>query len=161
VESVSTSVIVISAEDGSLFERVAQPLLNIIPAGVSMPVAVYFPPPFPTQYQARLELRSALPLPADDARYLPAHLQNWQVQINSGGMSALLEGEIVLDLEDGAGGTTWVLVAAYNSKGEVIGVRRWESPAVLMAGQPLPFSIIVYSAADNIVSVNAFVEARR
>jgi LysM repeat protein len=162
VENVSALLRLADGSGAALPPIEAYTPLNLLPAGGSLPLAVYLPGPLPSGLQASLELRAALPLTADDLRYLPATLENTTIQIIDGGLSAEASSEVLLggSSEDQAS-QIWVAAVAYDFSGNVVGVRRWESPVALVGGGRLPLVVRVYSAAGAITRVDLLVEARR
>jgi len=103
-----------------------------------------------------VELASALPLAADDPRYLdPVDFQP-QVSVDSSGNWAEVSGTLAL----AAGGPAQVrlLAVAYDSTGQPVGFRRWDDPNPLSAGSPHDFILVVYSAGPAVHSVQVAVE---
>jgi LysM repeat protein len=159
VESISARVS-LEGENGIVSHLALTPL-NLLPMNTSQPLIVYFPPPLVQPLQAGVELSSALPVPEDDARYLMTHIENLVVNVASDGLSAELTGDVVLDSTGGSASVVWVGGAAYSEQGNVIGVRRWESPASFNSTERLSFDFRVYSVSGKIESALAFAEARR
>jgi hypothetical protein len=56
--------------------------------------------------------------------------------------------------------TLWILAAAYDPDGNVVGVRRWESDAVLKADAPVLFDFPISSLGPGITRVELLAEAR-
>lgn len=136
----------------------ANGLLNLLPGGASLPLAVYVPQVSPPLLARVLDLH-ALPVPADDTRYLPVRLEDANIQIASDGLSASVQGQILLEGEVPAG-QVWAALTAYNAEGNVIGVRRWESLASIQPGVAGLLDGRVYSAGGKIVRVEVLLEAR-
>ncbi|HZU86817.1 MAG TPA: LysM domain-containing protein, partial [Anaerolineaceae bacterium] len=162
VENVSALLRLADSNGTALTPVHAYTPLNLVPARSSQPLAVYLPAPLPSGLQASLELLTALPVTLEDTRYLPATLENTIVQIVQGGLSAEASSEVLL----GGGtetqaGQVWVAAVAYDIQGNVVGVRRWESPSPLSGGGRMPLVMRVYSVAGAIARVELFVEARR
>lgn len=158
VENVGGLLRLADAAGTSLAPAYAYTPLNLLPAGKSLPLIVYLPPPLPGGLQASMELLTALPIPPEDTRYLPATLENSTVQILQGGLSAEVSCEVLLGEQ---ASQIWVAAVAYNAHDDVVGVRRWESQRALSSGERLPMVIRVYSVADAIARVELLVEARR
>jgi hypothetical protein len=135
------------------------PLLNIIPAGASMPVGAYFPPPVPADAALRVQVLSAIRLLPGDTRYLPALVENTLVSVDASGLTAQVSGRISLT-GPGTTNSLWLLATAYDTAGNVVGVRRWESPSVLTADAPVNFEFLVSSVGPGIDHVEFLVEAR-
>lgn len=130
-----------------------------------MPLVAYFTPheaeavPDPLKPSARL--LSALPNP-DDGRYLPTHVEGANVFIAENGLSAAVTLKVQLDKADSKAQRLWVAAVAYNARGEVVGVRRWEnsSASPLESGKALEVRLSIYSVSGEIARVELFSEAR-
>lgn len=159
VESVSALVRVASADGVQLGAQAALGMTNLLPAGATRPLAVYFAPPLSFPLQASAELLTALPVEPASQRYTSASLLNQQVQVAPNGLSAALGGEIALDEGAAPAGLVLIGLAAYDAQGAVVGVRQWQSTAGLQPGASLPVRVVVYSVGGSIARVEAFIEA--
>jgi LysM repeat protein len=137
-------------------------VLDVLPPGASLPLAVYYPPPLPDPFQASVEILTVLPNPADDGRYLPAQLETQQVQIAPDGLSASITAEVRLEQPDDSAQRVWVAAVAYDAEGKVTGVRRWENTTAgpIASGQSLEVQLELYSVGAPIARVELFAEAR-
>jgi len=160
VENVSGLIRIADMNGENMQTQTAFPLLNLIPAGAALPLAAYFPAPVPFPLQASAELLTALPSSGNDQRYLPVNLENFRVEIAGNGRSAVVNGTLVLDADEGQASQVWVAVVAYDAAGQVVGQRRWESQAPLKQGEKMDFSQEVYSSGDPIARAEMLVEAR-
>jgi len=160
VESVSGSIL-FAGEDGQVHNQDAALIMNILPAGASLPLAAYFPPPVPDPLQVDAQVRMVLPLNEGDGRYPTSKIENMAVVIAPGGHSAEVSGEVVLMDEGASASVVWVVLAAYDSQGNPSGLRRWESSQPLKTGEKLPFKFKVYASGEAISQVKALAEARR
>ncbi len=142
--------------------QAAYALLNLLPGKGTLPLAVYFPPPVPKTIQASAELLTALPVESGSERYLPASLDNVKKDISADGLSAKVSGVVKLDKDSHTAHQVWVLLVAWDSSGQVVGLRRWamDSDQALKAGKQAPFAEMVYSTGGKIAKVTAMVEAR-
>jgi hypothetical protein len=134
-------------------------MLDILPPGESMPLAAHFPGPVDAGALPRVQLLTAIRLLPGDTRYLPVMLENTLVNVSASGRTAQVSGRVVLT-GAGTANTVWVLAAAYDSAGEVVGVRRWESTSPLAAESPAAFDFLVSSLGPAIERVDFLVEAR-
>ncbi len=160
LESISAVVRLADTAGVQMDERTALTPLNLLPAHAMLPLMVYFPAPVPADFQVNVSFQSALPVSASENRYLPAQVENLQIEQSTDRLSATVSGEISL-----AEGTTdarliWVAAVAYESSGAVNGVRRWETNQTLTVGSMLPFDMVVYSMGSPIAKVDVFVECR-
>ncbi|NPV56902.1 MAG: LysM peptidoglycan-binding domain-containing protein [Anaerolineae bacterium] len=149
----------ISSRGEILASRLAAAPLDIIPAGSSLPVGIYFPPEVPDDMLAGATLAAALPLEDPGSRYLDAILSDITVDIADNQLSAALQG-VVINQDDGrTAREVWVLAAARDRQGRVSGIRRWQWQGEAAPGQTIPFSFAVYSQLEEIESVDLYVEA--
>jgi LysM repeat protein len=160
VENVSGLIRIADINGDKMQTQTAFPLLNLIPAGAALPLAAYFPAPVPFPLQASAELLTALPSKSNDQRYLPVKLEDFQEDIAGNGLSAIVKGKLVLDVDEGQASQVWVAVVAYDAAGRVVGQRRWESQAPLKKGDKMDFLQEVYSSSDPITRAEALVEAK-
>jgi hypothetical protein len=160
LENLSAQVTLLGADGETLATALALSPLDILPPGASLPLAVFFPPPLPADIRPQAQLLTGILLSADDARYLPAVVQNTLVQVDASGRSAQVSGTVRLPAESQPARLVWVAATAYDRAGQVIGVRRWESTDNLAPGGELPFDFLVASAGGQIERVEFAVEAR-
>jgi LysM repeat protein len=134
--------------------------LDLLQPGQILPIAAYFAPPLPADYEVFAEIVSALPYPGDD-RYLPVKLGQQKVIFTENGLSASITLDILLP-PGASAKRVWVAATAYDQQGNVIGLRRWEKPAnqVLDPGKTFPVSLNVYSTAGPIARIELAAEAR-
>lgn len=161
IENVSCQVTLYDPRGGALATRTAFSLLNILPAGASLPLVVFFPPEIPLQAQPRAQMLTATRILQDDVRYLPASIENVLVQIDWIGRTAQVSGKVLLPPNAvSPAGRVWLLAAAYAADGRVVGARRWESTTEVPPGGKLDFAFAVFSLGPPIERVDLFVEAR-
>ena len=162
VESVTVNIRIGDEKGEGLLSQVAFAPLNLLPAGKTLPLAVYFPAPVPGNLQVSAELLSALPVNAGDDRYLPASLVEVKTDLLPDGVSARMSGRVTLEKGSPQAQLVWVLAVAYDISGQVVGFRRWEmaSNQRLKPGKQVAFSVSVYSTAGKIERVEAMAEAR-
>lgn len=158
LENVSAVLELYSPSGETLPTVTANGLLNLLPGGATLPLAIYVPAA-PAGLQARVTALHALPVPEGDPRYLPARLEGLNIQVASDGLSAAVQGQIVLEGETPAA-QTWAALTAFDVAGNVVGVRRWESPAVIQPGQPGVLDGRVFSMGGRIERVEVLLEAR-
>ncbi len=168
LENLSAQFTLLDSNGQELASQVAFALLNTLPPGQSMPLAVHFPPPVQangsapraeTRTTPRVQVLTATRLQAGDMRYLPVMLENTLVSVDASGRTAQVSGLVILT-EAGTANTLWVLATAYDAAGNVVGVRRWESPSALTADEPVSFDFLVSSVGPVIDRVEFLAEAR-
>jgi LysM repeat protein len=160
MENVTAQVTLLDADGRTIASQAALPPLNILPPQQSMPLAVFFAPEVPAGARPRVQILTAIRLLPGDERYLPAAIQNSLVQVDWDGLSARVNGQVILPASSQPARQVWVAAVAYDAAGGVVGVRRWESGAGLAAGGSLPFSFMVSSVGGGIARVEFAVEAR-
>lgn len=160
VENLSAQFTLLSADGQTGPSQVAFAPLDLLPTGRSMPIAAYFPPPVPAEAAPRLELLTSIRLPPGDSRYLPVAIQDSLVSVDWSGRSAQVSGRVVLTAPTGSAKSLWVLGVAYDSAGNVVGVRRWEAATALEAGKDLRFDFMISSVGPGIARVEFLTEAR-
>jgi len=158
LENVSAVLELYSPSGETLPTVTANGLLNLLPGGAALPLAIFIPAA-PAGLQARVTALHALPVAEGDARYLPARLEGLNIQVASDGLSAAVQGQIVLEGETPAA-QTWAALTAFDAAGNLVGVRRWESPAVIQPGQPGVLDGRVFSMGGKIERVEVMLEAR-
>jgi LysM repeat protein len=135
-------------------------LIDHLPAGQSMPLAVYFNPAPAQPWKIDLRLRTASPVINEEARYLHSQLDNAVVNRADDRLSARVSGVINLRAGQTDANVIQVVVAAYNAAGQPVGVRRWESPVGLESGSGLTYDFNVYSLGGPIDKVDVLLETR-
>jgi LysM repeat protein len=159
LENLSAQFTLLDPGGDELASQTAYGMLDILPPGESLPLAAHFPGPVEAGAQPRVQLLTAIRLLPGDTRYLPVLLENTLVDVSASGRTAQVSGRVVLT-GAGSAGTLWVLATAYDASGQVIGVRRWESPSPLTAAAPVLFDFLVSSLGPAIERVDFLVEAR-
>jgi LysM repeat protein len=158
IENVSAQVSLFDVNGRVLGSQTALLPLNILPPNTFLPLAVYFPN-VTADAKPQVQILTAIRLLPNDARYLPATVNNTLVQVNAEGHSAQVNGQVLLNGAQAAS-QVWVTGTAYDEVGRVVGVRRWESNAGLTAGGSLPFEFMLSSLGGRITRVEFAVEAR-
>lgn len=166
VTGISLRIIIEGEENELVYSSQAAALLNGLPPGASVPLAAYFGVPedgsFMPTTKARVELLTAVLVPEGAGCCLPLRITQSRSEILAGGLAAVVNGELVYEGEEGSSvSEVWLLAAAYDHNGHVAGVRRFESAATLNAGQPVSFSMRVYSTGAAIDHVEVMAEAHR
>jgi hypothetical protein len=159
IENISALFTLLDVNGQELADQVASALLNTLPPGQSLPLAVHFPPPAQANVSVRVQMLTAIRLLPGDTRYLPVMLENTLVNVDASGRTAQGSGRVIL-IGAGTAKTLWVLATAYNAAGNVVGVRRWESQSPLTADASITFDIMVFSVGPEIDRVEFLAEAR-
>ncbi len=159
LENLSAQFTLANAGGQQLASQTAFLLLNTLPSGKSIPLAVHFPPPIQANVNVRVQLLTAIRLLPGDARYLPVITENTLVSVDASGRMAQLTGLVRLT-GAGTANTLWVLAIAYDSAGNVVGLRRWESSSALTVDAPVSFDFFISSVGPEIDRVEFLAEAR-
>lgn len=160
VEGVSAVFRLYDRQSGEILSQTAYPPLNHFPGGGLIPLAVFFSPPAPLQFDAALELLTALPIPPESRRYLPVEIAQEEINLLEDGLFAEVSGSLNLNGEEDAQASRVIVAAlALDGQDRLVGIRRWESGQPLSVGQSLPFAVRVYTSAEPIAQVILLAEA--
>ena len=131
--------------------------LNLLPPDQSLPAAIFFGNQIGENVQARLI--SSVRLEPGDKRYLKTVIQNLLVTINWDGLSANVQGQILLPELEKPANNIWIVAVAYNNREQITGFRRREFSSPLQPGGIQDFNFPVYSIGASIQRVEVIVEA--
>lgn len=160
IENLSAQVTLYASDGQLLAGETSSSLLNLLPAGASFPLAVFFTGNLPANVVPRVQILTATRLPVGERRYLPVSLENVQTSIDWSGRRAQTGGKIFLATDAASPAEeVWIAAVAYAADGRVTGVRRWESAVQIPAGGRLDFAFNVFSAGPPIERLELFVEA--
>lgn len=160
LENLSAQFTLLDENGNEITSQIAYAPLNIISPGASLPLGVHFPAPMDSQAVPRVQVLTAIRLLPGEARYLPVMLENSLVSVEAGGRAAHVSGRAMLTTLDGRASTLWILAAAYDEAGNLIGFRRWEAEAPLIGGESVTFDFLVSSMGPEIARVEFLTEAR-
>ncbi len=165
VESVSAVIRLSDAQGKTQLTQTAFLPLDLLPPGMTLPLAAYFPPadvarialPFSSASEPAFALRNI-----DDGRYVRTRLSDQKVQIAADGLAAEIDLKVWLDQHVDQARRVWVAAVAYDGQGNIVGVRRWENDHAhpLNKEQALSVKMQIYSVADEIRKVDLLSEAR-
>ena len=156
LENISAQVTLFDENGNQLASQTAFMPLDILQPNTSMPVYVFFANQ-PAKAISQVQLISAMQ--GNGSLYLPAKLDTTVAQIDRGGKSAQVSGQIYLPAESTAATQVWVAAIGYDKNGTVVGLRRWEGGA-LQPGGSLHFDFSVASVGGEIEAVEFAVQAR-
>ena len=161
IEDVTAQITLMDVNGKSVASQTATLPLDILAPNSSMPLTSYFAPDIPLNAKPQAQILTAIQIQPNDPRYLQASLQKTSVQVDTSGLTAQVNGQVLLAASlPSAAKLIWVAATAYDELGGVVGVRRWASTTGLAAGSSLPFSFMVSSMARTISRVEFAVEAR-
>jgi hypothetical protein len=159
IENLSAQFTLLDSHQQPLSDQMAFGLLDILPPGRNMPLAVHFLPPVNANSPVRVQVLTATRLLPGDTRYLPVTLEDTLVSVAVSGLTAQVSGRVVL-AGPGTAGNLWVLATAYDASGDVVAVRRWDSPSSLTLDEPVSFNFLISSLGPQIDRVEFLTEAR-
>lgn len=159
LEDISAQFTLLDPDGQQLSSQVAFGYLDIVPAGAAFPLAVHFTSFLPSGGGVRVQVLTAIRLLPGDIRYIPVSLDNTLVALDATGRIADVTGMAVLSGSDTAS-TLWILGTAFDSSGNVVGVRRWESPSPAEPSSPASFDFLVSSVGPPIDHVDLLAEAK-
>lgn len=160
LENLSAQVILSSQEGEKIAEGIAIAPLNILRKGEALPLLIFFPGPFNQEIFPQASLLTSLPVTQEDDRYLKLAVEVEQVEIAPSGQQATLHGLLNLAKNSQPANRIWLAVVAYNDKGEVVGLRKWEAANNLEPGKKMSFEMTVFSMGPAIDRVDVLAEAR-
>lgn len=159
LENITGNVSILDASGSSLGSRDVALLLDILPPGASLPLAVSFSGPLPLDVRPQIRILTAMRVDASTDRYLPAVTQNTLTTVSWSGRTADITGELVLPAGVANAAQVWIAAVAYDESGRLVGWRRWESTGGIAAGTSMRFQTSVYSLAGPIERVDLVVQA--
>lgn len=164
LENLIAQISLLDASGGIAATQTTMAMLDILPPGKSTALAAFFPAPIPAGVTPQAQLVSAVRILTTDERYAPVDVENLLVNVNWSGLNAEISGQVAPQIGESVpeipAGRLWLAATAYDARGRVVGVRRWESDAVLPAGRTLPFKFQISSMGPPIERVELLVEAR-
>jgi len=159
VENVTAVLRAVNAAGNPLPDRAAYPPLNLLAPGGTMPLLAFYPTQDGQPAQASAELASAVPVPAEPARYLGLAKLEPQVEIAANGLSTAVNVTLRLADSNARAGQIWLLAVGYDAADRIVAVRRWESSASLEPGGSLEAALTLYTAGGAITRVDVLAEA--
>lgn len=156
LENVSVQMTLFDESGSVIASQTAFTVLDMIPSNESMPVYTFFPNIFA---KGNLQVQFLSAMQGSGLGYLPARLDNTSAQIAWDGKSAQVNGSIYLPAESTAATQVWVAAVAFDEKGTVVGVRRWEGGGIQPGGM-INFQFSLSSIGGEIVAVEFFTQAR-
>lgn len=154
VENISAWIGLFTPQGTNIAGQVAYAPLNILRMDATMPLMSYFSGPLPEGFETQSQILSGLAVASDDPRYLDLDANVQRVEISTDGKQAVVSGEVVLPNDIPQPSQLWALIVAYDSIGNIVGSRRWESSGEAQ------FKLPVYSIAGRIDHVEVLTEAR-
>jgi hypothetical protein len=128
---------------GQQLQQVGSLPLMQLKSNASLPLFAYFPPPVFASPKVSLSLLTALPVSSDSTSILEVEIKDSQIQMAADGFSAIVQANLVLQNSGATANHFWVAAVAYDSLGNVVGVRQYEKDADLSNGQSAAFKMYV------------------
>jgi LysM repeat protein len=160
VEDISADLVLSGSDGADPQTRTAFGLLDRLPDGTAVPLAVYFPKAPAQPWQINTRLRTASPVNNGKNNYLTSSLSKSSVAISADKLSVHATGIINLLADQADANIIQVTGAAYNAAGQPVGVRRWESTVGLDSGSGLVYDFTIYSLGGPIDRVEILGETR-
>jgi len=160
LENVEVQVNLSDEHGQPLANQAASLPLNILPADQVLPAAVFISGLTGRVAAAQGRLVSAIRLSAGDNRYLQATVQNQLTSINWDGLSADVQGQILLSKTGKPAASIWLVAVAFDARDQIIGYRRWEWSGSLQPGTSQAFKLSVYSLGPQIQRAAVVIEVR-
>lgn len=159
LENISVQVTLMDGNGQPLGNQPAALPLDILPASRSLPAEVFFSG-ITNGVTATAQLLTSVRLAAGDGRYLKTDIQNLLVSIAWNGLSANVEGELLLPETEKPAASHWLVAVAYDAGERIVAYRRVEWNKTLQAGASQHFVLPVYSLGPQIKRVEVLVQAR-
>jgi uncharacterized protein YuzE len=160
VENLQVAITLIDAVGEPLASHSAYGPLNMLDAGQSLPLAVFFPPPAPAFSAVAAQLLSAIELGDADARYLSLETTYQGQSEDAFGRLWRVQGQVSpLPEEERRAERVVVLVVGYDAQRNVAGFAIWEAGQELDAEHSITFDVMLFSLGPPIVEVNVMPEA--
>jgi hypothetical protein len=160
LEGVTLLVTLINNEGDLVDQTIAYSPLNLLRPDQRMPIAVFFSNPPDEPLFAVATPISAVNAPTSEMRYTDVTLTLSSSEPGSDRLSWRVQGEIDIGPEDPEQlAFVRFLVVAYDSGGEIIGYRKWESPIEEAAGETRSFDVMVFSLGPPIERIDFLTEA--
>ena len=159
-ENVSGTITLFDEESNTNLSEFAIMPLNILPAQTSLPMIAHFAAPVPEAYSLEFSVDVVLPVPDNDTRYTEAVIDSKSITVSQDGRSATISGQVGMADQQASAESIWILAVAYDSDGQVVGLRRWEAQAELKPSGSQSFQMTLYSLGRGIERVELNTEAR-
>lgn len=160
LENVGGALIMTDTETGEQRTEVAIMPLNLLKSYSILPMVANFKAPLPQKYSLSFEVDIVLPVMPGDARYTETQITSQKIDFGANNRSAKISGTIELVEGSKAARSVWILAVAYDSEGQVIGLRRWESHGTLAPNSSQTFELTVYSLSNEIDHIIPYTEAK-
>jgi LysM repeat protein len=158
VENISGVIRLVDQLGQEVSSSSAVTLLNVLEPGMEAPLAAFFEPPVADWQLAQGQITSVVLVNQYEERYLQGRIVSPAVEVAPDGLQAKVSG--LLEFTSGKlPEYGWVLAIAYDTNGDIVGVRRWEAP-VEQLNNSLEFNFLVFSLGRPIDQVTLQYEAR-
>ncbi|MBA4375629.1 MAG: hypothetical protein C0401_05585 [Anaerolinea sp.] len=139
-------------------QKALLPLSRIVP-GTTLPLFAYFPPPVYLNPGVTLQLQTAMRFNQDNLQIMKVRIDGQEIKIAENGLSAVVNAQAALESAEAKAGKLWIAAVAFDAQDQIIGIRRYESPAVVKPDEITTFSLNIYSIGGKIARVDLFGEA--
>lgn len=160
LENLSAKVVLYNNDGEMVVEGVAIAALNKLPVEGENPLTVFFPGSFDGDFTSISTVQTVQLVPRNDDRYLNAWLEVDEIELVEGGLQAGVKGSYGIPAKSLPGNITWIVGIAYDSEGNVVGVRKIEYLGILEPGASQEFSLDIFSVGPMIAEVKTMVEIR-
>lgn len=158
IEGLTAQVSLLSPQGSPFASQLAYPPLNLLPAGVRMPLVAHFPRVESLPSDAQAILLSAVEAPDLTGRYLPVELGDVRIDIQSG--LASVQFQVANPASNDLSAKVIVVAVAYDAGEQVVGYRKWEAPEPALPGESLAGEFEVATLGPAIDQVEVWAEAQ-
>jgi YD repeat-containing protein len=149
--NIAVAFSIVNNSSGEAINQTAPTILNKLDPGDSLPAVVFFAAPIPADFAVTSSLASAFPAAQSGKTFYSVNSENPAIEII--GRQAKVSGEAFIAADPGKTVDVWVAALAYDTQGNLVGVRRTESRVTLIKEKGLVFNLNVYSTGNPIESV--------
>jgi hypothetical protein len=159
VEDVTLQFTLYNDANQALAVQVVGLPLGLLPAGASLPAAVFFPPMASPGLRAQVALLEDIGAQNPEQRYLPVDLIASQSSPLQGGLEVTGQARLSNAVK-GPASHILILLVLYDNAGQSIGLRLLQVNATWQPGSSNPFTLRAYALAGGIARYTLFLEAR-
>jgi LysM repeat protein len=160
LEGITLLVTLIDSEGDPIDQTIGYSPLNLLRPNQRMPIAVFFQAPPDEALFAVATPISAVSVSTLDARYTDTTFTLISSEPSLDRLSWQVQGEIELNTEEPQQqANVHIVIVALDSKGEIIGFRKWEAETELAGDERRIFDVMVFSLGPPIERVDILTEA--
>ncbi|MCX6055295.1 MAG: LysM domain-containing protein [Chloroflexi bacterium] len=158
LENITVDFLLTDLETGEIMVQTGLLPLNRVQTGVTLPLYAYFPPPVFMNPKVAVQIRTSMSGNQNGTQNSEVVFEEPGVVIGKNGLSAAITVKAVLDASGTQPGKVSIAAVAFDGHGQMIGIRRYESPNVINPGETIALSMEIYSTGEKIDRVEFYGE---